>query len=57
MTPGFLRPLAADVFETLVENAVCRCEDLYDLDGETMFRSRGGRVETFDADYLEEGGR
>jgi hypothetical protein len=57
MTPGFLRPLAADVFETLVENAVCRCEDLYDLDGETMFRSRGGRIETFDAEYLEAGGR
>ena len=46
MSP-FFRPLAADAFEALVENAIIRSEDLYDLDGETAFRRRGGTIETF----------
>jgi hypothetical protein len=50
VTPPFFRPLAADSFEALIENTICRCEDLYDLDGETAFRRRGGCIETFDAD-------
>lgn len=48
MTPFFLPPLAADAFETLIENRITRCEDLYDLDGETCFRRRNGVIETFD---------
>ena len=47
MTPARLRPIACDAFEALIENAIVRCEDLYDLDGETQFRSRNGRIETF----------
>jgi predicted deacetylase len=42
--------LAADAFEAMVENAIVRVEDLYDLDGETMFRNRGGCIETCDAE-------
>lgn len=47
MTP-FLsnRLIAADAYEALIENAIVQASDLYDLDGETLFRNRGGRVET-----------
>lgn len=47
MTPTRLGPIAADAFEALIENSITRCEDLYDLDGETLFRSRNGQIETF----------
>ena len=47
MTPSRLRPIAASAFEALVEDTIIRCEDLYDLDGETQFRCRNGRIETF----------
>ena len=40
------RRIAADAFEARMEDAILRAEDLYDLDGETAFRSRDGRVET-----------
>lgn len=45
------RRLAADPYEARVENTIVRAEDLYDLDGETAFRRRDGRIETgsFDA--------
>lgn len=53
MTPANLRcrPLAADAFEALVENAIINTQDLYDLDGETFLKVRGGTVETFDDSY------
>jgi hypothetical protein len=38
--------LAADAYEARIEDAIFRAEDLYDLDGETVFRRRDGRVET-----------
>lgn len=50
MTPSFLKPLAADACEALIENRITRCEDLYDLDGETAFRRRCGVIETFDVE-------
>jgi len=40
------RRIAADAFEARIEDTVFRAEDLYDLDGETVLRSRDGRVET-----------
>ena len=43
-TPG--KRLAADAFEASIENAIVRAEDLYELDGETLFRNRGGCIET-----------
>ena len=47
MTPNsFKQSIAADEFETLVENAIVRAQDLYDLDGETFFRNRNGCIET-----------
>jgi hypothetical protein len=44
------RLLAADAFEAMVEAAIVRAEDLYDLDGDTLLRSRDGRIETFDSE-------
>lgn len=46
MTPDFFPTNANDDYEARVENAVFRTEQLYDLDGETFFRSRNGRIET-----------
>lgn len=47
MTPfSFSATQADDAFEDRMERAVFRAEDLYDLDGETFFRSREGRIET-----------
>ncbi len=53
MTPASLsyRPLAADAFEALVEDRIICSQDLYDLDGETFLKVRGGTVETFDDMY------
>lgn len=50
MTPSFLRPIAADAFEDMVELAIGCPRDLYDLDGDTVLVSRNGRVETCDRD-------
>lgn len=44
--------LAHDSYEARIENAILRAEDLYDLDGETLFRIREGQVETGDADIF-----
>ncbi|AHB49904.1 hypothetical protein W911_03675 [Hyphomicrobium nitrativorans NL23] len=48
MSPFFTRPgrLAADAYEARIEDAILRADDLYDLDGETFFRCRDGRIET-----------
>ena len=46
------RRLAADAFEAMIENAIMRPEDLFDLDGDTLLRRRNGCIETFDADVL-----
>lgn len=48
------RRLAADSFEAKVERAIFRAADLYDLDGETAFRIRDGRVETGDPEFLRD---
>jgi len=48
------RRLAADPFEARIERAILRCEDLYDLDGETFFRCRDGRIETGEASVLQD---
>lgn len=45
--------LAANAFEASVENAILRADDLYDLDGETAFRRRDGRVETGTPEALD----
>lgn len=47
MTPNFPeRMIAADDYEAHIERQISRAEELYDLDGETFFRNRGGRIET-----------
>jgi len=38
--------IAGDAFEARIEDAILRADDLYDLDGETLLRSRDGRIET-----------
>lgn len=48
----FTGPIACDAFETAVENAICRPNYLFDLDGDTLLRYRNGCVETFDSDTL-----
>ena len=40
------RRIAADAYEARIEDTIVRAQDLYDLDGETAFRRRDGRVET-----------
>ena len=52
---SFSRPtrLAADAYEARVENAITRPDDLYELDGETFLRNRGGRIETGSAETFE----
>lgn len=48
MTPTFSSNLiAADAYEAAIENTIVRADQLYDLDGETFFRSRNGQIETF----------
>ena len=37
---------SAVAFEARVEIAIVRAQELYDLDGETLFRNRGGCIET-----------
>lgn len=53
MIPAKLRPVAASAFERLIENRILICEDLYDLDTETVLRRRDGRVETGTPDSFE----
>lgn len=48
--------IAADAFEAMIESAIISTQDLWDLDGETFLRARGGTIETCDADYLDMGG-
>lgn len=45
--------IAADDFEAMIERAICRVDDLYDLDGETFFRNRNGCIETFTTEVGE----
>lgn len=53
MTPIFPnRTVAADDYEARIERHIARAEDLYDLDGETFFRSRGGVIETGNWDVI-----
>jgi hypothetical protein len=40
------RRIAADAYEARVEDAILKADDLFDLDGETFFRCRDGRIET-----------
>jgi hypothetical protein len=42
--------LAADAFEEKIERAFFRSETMIILDGETVQRSRNGRIETSDSD-------
>jgi len=51
------RMLAADAYETMIENTIFRAQDLYDLDGETFLRNRNGCVETGDEIALQLRGR
>jgi hypothetical protein len=55
MSSFFSRPgrLAADLIDTQIDDAILRPDDLYDLDGETLFR-RDGRVETASLDGFEQ---
>lgn len=46
MTPTLPRRNSAESFEERFENAIFRADQLYDLDGETFFRNRNGRIET-----------
>jgi hypothetical protein len=36
-----------------MENAITRADDLYELDGETFLRNRGGCLETGSAETFE----
>jgi hypothetical protein len=46
--------LAADAFEAAIETAITRADDLYELDGETFLRNRGGCLETGSAETFEQ---
>ena len=48
MSPTFLNLNAEDALDLFIGTAIGRAEDLYQLDGETAFRRRGGCIETFD---------
>lgn len=56
MTPALFSPDVDDAFEHFVSTAINRADDLYLLDGETMFRRTGGTVETYDESIFT-GGR
>jgi len=51
----FSRSIAGDAFEYLVESHIQNVADLYDLDGETFLRVRGGIVETGEFNGLKGG--
>jgi hypothetical protein len=54
MSPSFANGrLAADPFEARIEDAILRPADLYELDGETFLRRRGGQVETGTSETFE----
>ncbi|OCK55408.1 hypothetical protein [Bradyrhizobium sp. LMTR 3] len=48
----FTGPIATDAFEAAIGFAICRPDDLFDLDGDTLLRYRNGCVEAFDSDTL-----
>lgn len=61
MSPSFTIPrrLAADAFDEThafhrIEDTIIRGEDLYELDGETFLRNRGGRIETGSSETFEQ---
>jgi len=56
MTPALFSPDVDDAFEHFVSTTINRADDLYRLDGETMFRRTGGMVETYDESIFT-GGR
>jgi len=45
MNPFFQRAIAADDYETVIERQILGAGDLYELDGETFFRSHDGRLD------------
>lgn len=55
MTPALFSSDVDDAFEHFISTAVSRADDLYRLDGETMFRRTGGAVETYDESILTGG--
>lgn len=57
MTPALFNPNVDEAFDLFIGTAIDRAEDLYLIDGETAFRRRNGRIETFDADYADLGGQ
>jgi hypothetical protein len=57
MTSAHFFPNVDDAFDSFLETAVSRAEDLYHLDGETAFRRYGGTIETFDAELGYMGGQ
>lgn len=52
MTP-FLDRCGDDALDQFMGSIITTGNDLYDLDGETIFRRREGQVETCDASLLE----
>lgn len=56
MSPFFTLPrrIAADAYEARIERTIIRAEDLYELDGETVFRSRDGCIETGTLEAFEQ---
>ncbi len=50
---SFHRPLAADALERIIENRILKFEQLIDMDGDTVMRTRDGRVETGAAHLME----
>lgn len=48
MTPALYLPNVDDAFDLFIESQVRTADDLYDLDGEIVFRRCGRTIETFD---------
>lgn len=57
MSRFLFNPNVADAFDLFVGTAIHHADDLYDLDGETAFRRRGGCIETFDTELGFTGGQ
>jgi hypothetical protein len=45
--------LATSAYEAMIENAIVRPDDLYEIDRDTLLRCRDGRIETSDIDRPE----
>ncbi len=56
MTPALFNPDAAEGLDLFMGETIGRARDLYDLDGEIALFRRDGRVVSFDADLLDQGG-